>query len=71
MFGRRPAAVIFAPRAKCSVGYGWSVRSEYLYVDFDSYTTFTSGPFSVGILGPREVKLTDHIWRAGMNYKFW
>jgi hypothetical protein len=40
MFARRPAAVIFAPRAKCSVGYGWSVRGEYLYVDFDSYTTF-------------------------------
>jgi hypothetical protein len=22
-------------------------------------------------VSPREVKLDDHIWRAGMNYKFW
>jgi hypothetical protein len=25
----------------------------------------------VGNVSPREVKLEDYIWRAGMNYKFW
>jgi outer membrane immunogenic protein len=54
-----------------ALGYGWSVKSEYLYVQFDDYTTFTTGPFAVGNVSPREVKLHDHIFRAGMNYKFW
>jgi hypothetical protein len=40
-------------------------------VKFDDYTTFTTGPFNVNNVGPREVKLEDYIWRAGMNYKFW
>jgi outer membrane immunogenic protein len=26
-----------------AVGWGWSVRSEYLYIDIPSYTTFTPG----------------------------
>jgi outer membrane immunogenic protein len=52
------------------LGYGWSVKSEYLYVDFDRYTTFTTGPINVNNVSPREVKLNDHIFRAGMNYKF-
>jgi outer membrane immunogenic protein len=54
-----------------AVGYGWSVKGEFLYVKFDDYTTFTTGPFAVGNVSPREVKLDDYIWRAGMNYKFW
>jgi outer membrane immunogenic protein len=53
------------------LGYGWSVRSEYLYVDFGTFQSFTSGPFAPGIVFPRDVKLNDHIFRAGMNYKFW
>jgi outer membrane immunogenic protein len=54
-----------------AVGYGWSVKTEFLYVKFDDYTTFTTGPFAVGNVSPREVKLEDYIWRAGLNYKFW
>ncbi len=54
-----------------AVGYGWSVRSEYLYVKFDNYTTFTTGPFAPVNASPREVRLDDHIFRAGMNYKIW
>src|SRR5262249_21276548 len=56
-----------------AVGYGWSVKSEFLYVKFDNFTTFTNGPFatSIGTVPPREVKLEDYIWRAGFNYKFW
>jgi outer membrane immunogenic protein len=57
-----------------AVGYGWSVKSEFLYVKFDDYTTFTTAPFAVspaGNISPRTVKLEDYIWRAGLNYKFW
>jgi outer membrane immunogenic protein len=57
-----------------AVGYGWSVKSEFLYVKFDNFTTFTNAPFAVSNISnvaPREVKLEDYIWRAGLNYKFW
>jgi outer membrane immunogenic protein len=56
-----------------AVGYGWSVKSEFLYVKFDDYTTFTNAPFSAtgGNIAPRTNKLEDYIWRAGLNYKFW
>ena len=54
-----------------AVGYGWSVKGEFLYVKFDDYTTFTTGPFAAGNVSPREVKLHDYVWRAGMNYRFW
>jgi len=56
-----------------AVGYGWSLKSEFLYVKFDDYTTFTNGPFSVtgGNIHPRTVKLEDYISRVGLNYKFW
>jgi outer membrane immunogenic protein len=57
--------------AEYAVGYGWSVKGEFLYVKFDDYTTFTTGPFAANSVSPREVKLEDYIWRAGMNYKFW
>jgi len=53
------------------LGYGWSVKSEFLYVKFDNFTTFGAAPFTPLIVSPREVKLEDYIWRAGLNYKFW
>jgi outer membrane immunogenic protein len=52
-----------------ALGYGWSVRGEYLYVKFDDYTTFNSPPFGNANIAPRNVKLYDNIFRAGMNYK--
>jgi outer membrane immunogenic protein len=59
-----------------AVGYGWSFKSEFLYVKFDDYTTFTNPPFAnafapFGNISPRTVKLDDYIYRAGLNYKFW
>ena len=54
-----------------ALGYGWSVKGEYLYVKFDDYTTFTQPPFGAENIAPRSVKLYDNIVRAGMNYKFW
>ena len=52
-----------------ALGYGWSIKGEYLYVKFDDYTTFTQPPFGVANIAPRSVKLYDNIFRAGMNYK--
>jgi outer membrane immunogenic protein len=56
-----------------ALGYGWSLKGEYLYVKFDDFNTFTTGPFAVvgGNVGPRQVRLEDHIFRGGINYKFW
>jgi len=57
-----------------ALGYGWSVKGEFLYVKFDNFNTFTTGPFSgvgTGNIAPREVKLEDFIWRGGLNYKFY
>ncbi|TMJ96585.1 MAG: porin family protein, partial [Alphaproteobacteria bacterium] len=54
-----------------ALGYGWSVKSEFLYADFGTYTTFTAPPFGALDIAPRQVKVKDYIWRAGMNYKFW
>jgi outer membrane immunogenic protein len=54
-----------------ALGYGWSIKGEYLYVKFDDYTTFTQPPFGgFGLnIAPRSTKLYDNIFRAGMNYK--
>jgi outer membrane immunogenic protein len=54
-----------------ALGYGWSARGEFLYVKFDDFTAFNTGPFPAGTVAPREVRLEDYIWRAGLNYKFW
>jgi outer membrane immunogenic protein len=59
-----------------ALGYGWSAKGEYLYVDFGDYTTFTGCP-NVSSGCPRgaatnlNVNLEDHIFRAGLNYRFW
>jgi outer membrane immunogenic protein len=53
-----------------ALGYGWSIKSEFLYVDFGRYNTFTSGLIPVNVFAPREVKLNDYIFRFGMNYRF-
>jgi outer membrane immunogenic protein len=52
--------------------YNWSIRAEYLYVQFNSYTTFTTPPFGLGALTNQNTgRLNDHIWRMGISYKFW
>ena len=51
--------------------HGWSIRSEYLYVDFDSFRTFVAPvPLGLGALTNIDVSLHNHIWRAGLTYKF-
>jgi outer membrane immunogenic protein len=54
--------------------YGWSIRSEYLYIKIPSYTTFTPGQGNGTLLtlAPTNlnVDLNNHIWRAGLTYQF-
>jgi outer membrane immunogenic protein len=59
--------------AEYEVGYGWAVRSEFLYVDLGRYTTFTGFcPLAQcgGAPTNLSVNLHDYIWRAGLSYKF-
>jgi outer membrane immunogenic protein len=53
---------------------GWSVRGEYLYVNFPTYTTFTSPAITPGgvsgFVTNLSTKLTDNIVRVGVSYKF-
>jgi outer membrane immunogenic protein len=55
------------------VGYGWTIRSEFLYVDLGSWTTFTNIPNGIqGIDTFTNLRgnLRDYIFRFGMSYKF-
>jgi outer membrane immunogenic protein len=52
------------------LGYGWSIRSEFLYVDFGTFTTFTNTGISPNVFAPRDVKVNDYIFRFGMTYQF-
>ncbi len=57
-----------------ALSYGWSIRSEYLYIAVPRYTTFTNP--TLGGLTPfffptnLETRLTNNVWRAGLTYKF-
>ena len=61
--------------AEYALGYGWSVKGEFLYVDFGNWNTLTCSAGTpacpVGTITNVNVNLKDYIWRAGMNYKFW
>jgi outer membrane immunogenic protein len=58
-----------------ALGYGWSVKGEFLYVDFGDWNTLNCvavGPgCPTGTITNVNVNLKDYVWRAGMNYKFW
>src|SRR5262249_46115329 len=46
-----------------ALGYGWSVKSEYLYVKFDDYTNFTTPPLRHAKIPPPHVHPLYHIFR--------
>jgi len=50
--------------------YNWTIRSEYLYVQIPSYTTFTPGVAPENFHNVTAGKLTNNIWRVGLAYKF-
>jgi outer membrane immunogenic protein len=57
-----------------SLGYGWSIKSEFLYVDLGTWNTLTSVPANAAgvphFFSPQERNLKDYIFRFGMNYRF-
>jgi outer membrane immunogenic protein len=54
--------------AEYALGYGWSIKGEYLYIDF-SESTYFFGTNAV-TLGEERVRLRQSVARFGMNYKF-
>jgi outer membrane immunogenic protein len=78
-FGPNPAGTGFIQpftRSGWVVGAGveyalpwnWSWKAEYLYVDFGTFRAFENTlPFAYS---NRDVKLSEHIFRFGLNYKF-
>jgi outer membrane immunogenic protein len=58
--------------AEYALGYGWSARAEYLYVDFGTNTTVGGiVPPAAAAFDVTNARHYDNIFRAGMNYKFW
>jgi outer membrane immunogenic protein len=54
--------------AEYALGYGWSIKGEYLYMDFSEKTFFT--PTTPIALSEFNVHLRQSVARFGMNYKF-
>jgi len=51
-----------------ALDYGWSIKSEFLYVNFGSKDFLSAGtPVSDAAF---RIKQEDYVWRVGMNYKF-
>jgi outer membrane immunogenic protein len=54
--------------AEYALGYGWSIKGEYLYIDFSEKTFFT--PTTPVALSEYNVRLRQSVARFGLNYKF-
>jgi outer membrane immunogenic protein len=54
-----------------ALGYGWSIKSEYLYMNF-GWHRFFAPPITPGNCGcvEADVFLDNHVFKLGMNYKF-
>jgi outer membrane immunogenic protein len=54
--------------AEYALGYGWSIKGEYLYIDFSEKTFFTA---TTPVAGAEfNMRLRQSVARFGMNYKF-
>ena len=52
-----------------SLGYGWSIKSEFLYVDLGTHGFLQ--PFTTGAnAGPVDTRIRDYVFKFGMNYRF-
>jgi outer membrane immunogenic protein len=54
--------------AEYALGYGWSVKGEYLYMDFSNKTYFGTNIFP--IFSEYNLHLRQSVARFGLNYKF-
>jgi outer membrane immunogenic protein len=57
-----------------ALGYGWSWKSEFLYIDYGWQRFFdpadTCSPDCRAFLNPREVSLKNYVFRTGLNWRF-
>jgi outer membrane immunogenic protein len=57
-----------------ALGYGWSWKSEFLYIDYGWSRFFdpadACSPNCDRFLSPREVSLKNYIFRTGLNWRF-
>jgi outer membrane immunogenic protein len=57
-----------------ALGYGWSWKSEFLYIDYGWSRFFdpadACSPKCDAFLSPREVSLKNYIFRTGLNWRF-
>jgi outer membrane immunogenic protein len=51
-----------------ALGYGWSIKSEFLYVQLSRSAFFS--PATPVALAEYDTKMNNYIFRFGMNYKF-
>jgi outer membrane immunogenic protein len=51
-----------------SLGYGWSIKSEFLYVDLGTHTFLNPG-FTLATAAPVDTRIRDYVFKFGMNYK--
>ena len=62
--------------AEYALGYGWSIKSEYIYINFKSKDFFGQGTSAISccaiptFVSPTKVSLYDHTFKWGLNYKF-
>jgi outer membrane immunogenic protein len=61
--------------AEMALNRNWSIKAEYLYLDFGSVSgqaamTLSATPTVVRHLFNQEADLTAHVLRAGVNYRF-
>jgi outer membrane immunogenic protein len=62
--------------AEYALGYGWSIKSEYIYINFKSKDFFGQGNTAISccvaptFVSPTKVSLYDHTFKWGLNYKF-
>ena len=58
-----------------ALGYGWSIKSEYIFINFTSKDFFNPGQaisccVTPTFVSPTRVSLYDHTFKWGLNYKF-
>ncbi len=61
-------AWVYGGGAEAALGRNWSVKAEYLFLDSGTVTTNYSLP-GIGLV-TQTSRMTDHILRGGINYRF-
>jgi outer membrane immunogenic protein len=56
--------------AEYALGYGWSIKGEYLYMDFGTTEFFVPALPGPNINSSLNVHLRESVVKFGMNYKF-